>query len=108
MRRLQSRPCEILPAAEAAFAGPVPTELMDYLKANKGRLVPELDNLWKANGYKEAGTWQEVCVRCVNRTFFESRLNSWVQDNKVESAEQTAGTGLRLRTGPAWPYDDAP
>jgi hypothetical protein len=48
------------PAAEAAFAGPVPSELMDYLKAHKGRLMSELDNLWKANGYKEFGTWQEV------------------------------------------------
>ncbi|MGA9624361.1 MAG: DUF5597 domain-containing protein [Bryobacteraceae bacterium] len=47
-------------AAEAAFARPVPPELMDYLQKNKLTLWPDLLKLWEAAGAKTAGTWQEV------------------------------------------------
>ena len=47
-------------AAEAAFARPVPPELMDYLQENKLTLWPDLLKLWEAAGAKTAGTWQEV------------------------------------------------
>jgi len=46
--------------AEAAFAKPVPPELMDYLQKNKLTLWPDLRKLWEAAGSKTAGTWQEV------------------------------------------------
>ena len=46
--------------AEAAFAKPVPPELMDYLQKNKPALWPDLRKLWEAAGSKTAGTWQEV------------------------------------------------
>jgi hypothetical protein len=46
--------------AEAAFAKPVPPELMDYLQKNKLTLWPDLRKLWEAAGGKTAGTWQEV------------------------------------------------
>jgi beta-galactosidase GanA len=48
------------PAANQAFAGPVPKELMDYLMAHKDTLVPELRDVWATNGFKTAGTWTEV------------------------------------------------
>jgi hypothetical protein len=48
------------PAANQAFAGPVPKELMDYLVAHKDSLVPEFRELWEANGAKTSGTWTEV------------------------------------------------
>src|ERR1035437_4643103 len=48
------------PAANQAFAGPVPKELLDYLVAHKDTLVPELRDVWAANGLKTAGTWTEV------------------------------------------------
>jgi hypothetical protein len=48
------------PAANRAFAGPVPTELMSYLQAHKDSLIPELRELWAANGYRKSGTWEEV------------------------------------------------
>jgi hypothetical protein len=48
------------PAANAAFAGPVPAELMDYLAKNKDTLRPELKKLWDAAGDKTSGTWEEV------------------------------------------------
>jgi hypothetical protein len=47
-------------AAEAAFARPVPPELLDYLQKNKETLWPDLRKLWEAAGAKTAGTWQEV------------------------------------------------
>jgi beta-galactosidase GanA len=48
------------PAANQAFAGPVPKELMDHLAAHKDSLVPEFRELWEANGAKQAGTWTQV------------------------------------------------
>jgi hypothetical protein len=48
------------PAANRAFAGPVPAELMNYLEAHKNTLIPEFRAVWAANGYKSSGTWEEV------------------------------------------------
>lgn len=48
------------PAARAAFDGPVPRALMEYLEAHRDGLVPELRDLWATNGFKTSGTWQEV------------------------------------------------
>lgn len=48
------------PAANKAFSGPVPAELMDYLQKHKDSLVPELADVWKANGSKTSGTWEQV------------------------------------------------
>jgi hypothetical protein len=48
------------PAANRAFAGPVPAELMNYLEAHKDALIPEFREVWAANGYKSSGTWEEV------------------------------------------------
>jgi len=46
--------------AEAAFARPVPPELIAYLQKNRLALWPDLRKLWEAAGAKTAGTWQEV------------------------------------------------
>jgi len=48
------------PAANRAFAGPVPAELMNYLTAHKDSLVPEFRDLWAANGSRKSGTWEQV------------------------------------------------
>jgi len=47
-------------AAKKAYNSTVPNDLMQYLTAHKGKLQPELDSVWKANGYKTSGTWEEV------------------------------------------------
>jgi len=47
-------------AADAAFAAPVPAELMTYLAAHREALAPELRDRWVANGAKSAGTWTQV------------------------------------------------
>jgi beta-galactosidase GanA len=48
------------PAADAAFAGPVPAELMDYLVRHRATLAPELRDRWAAQGGHASGPWQEV------------------------------------------------
>jgi hypothetical protein len=48
------------PAANRAFAGPVPKELMDYLQKHKETLIPEFRQVWEAAGFKTSGTWEEV------------------------------------------------
>ena len=46
--------------AGEAFKKPVPDELMAYLQKNKENLVPELSQIWKLNGYKTKGTWENI------------------------------------------------
>ncbi len=48
------------PAADQAFAGPVPEPLMRYLADHKPTLNDELRTLWEANGFRQHGTWTEV------------------------------------------------
>lgn len=47
-------------AANKAFAGQVPAQLMTYLSKNKNTLRPAIANAWKAQGNKLKGTWEEV------------------------------------------------
>jgi beta-galactosidase GanA len=46
--------------ANAAFAGQVPSRLMDHLTKNDKDLVPEFRNVWVKAGRKPSGTWEEV------------------------------------------------
>jgi Domain of unknown function (DUF5597)/Beta-galactosidase len=48
------------PLAEAAFAKPVPSELMSYLVAHKEELIPDLKEVWARTNLRESGTWTEV------------------------------------------------
>jgi hypothetical protein len=48
------------PAANDAFAKPVPKELMDYLAKPKQDLLPEFKQVWDAAGSRTSGTWEEV------------------------------------------------
>jgi hypothetical protein len=48
------------PAANRAFADPVPKDLMDYLQKHKETLIPEFRQVWEAAGSKTSGTWEEV------------------------------------------------
>lgn len=48
------------PLANKKFRENVPTELMQYLKKNKGNLVPEFSEVWARNGYRDSGTWEEI------------------------------------------------
>ncbi len=46
--------------ANAAFAGEVPPELMQYLVKHKNNLLPELKEVWSTTGHKKSGSWTEV------------------------------------------------
>ena len=48
------------PAANQAFAAPVPKEFLDYLQKHKETLIPELHKRWEAAGFKTSGSWTEV------------------------------------------------
>ena len=54
------------PAANAAFEGPVPRQLMDYIQKHKDTLIPEFSQVWGANGFKTSGTWEEVFGQGIN------------------------------------------
>jgi beta-galactosidase GanA len=55
-------PRDYCPAANQAFNGPVPKDLMDYLQAHKLELAqaPQLLDAWQRAGFKTSGTWEEV------------------------------------------------
>jgi beta-galactosidase GanA len=46
--------------ANAAYAQPVPLELMEYLEKHKETLHPELRAKWAATGFKTSGNWETV------------------------------------------------
>ncbi|MCF8378718.1 MAG: DUF5597 domain-containing protein [Bacteroidales bacterium] len=48
------------PLANKLYKEQVPTELMDYLQKNKENLVPEFLNVWRENGCKIQGTWEDI------------------------------------------------
>ena len=48
------------PAANAAFAEPVPRELVDYLVAHKDALVPGMQRMWLDRGARTSGSWAEL------------------------------------------------
>ena len=48
------------PAANAAYARPVPAELMRHLADHKENLDPDLRALWRAAGYRTEGDWETV------------------------------------------------
>ncbi len=48
------------PLANEAFKKEVPKELLQYLQKNKEKLVPEFLEIWKKNGFKTSGNWEEI------------------------------------------------
>jgi regulator of sigma D len=46
--------------ANEAFIKEVPVDLIEYLQKNNEKLVPEFIKIWKENGYKKLGTWEEI------------------------------------------------
>jgi beta-galactosidase GanA len=48
------------PAANAAYFGPVPTALTDYLAKHRDSLAPQLKAAWEAHGEKTRASWPET------------------------------------------------
>jgi hypothetical protein len=78
------------PAANKAFEGSVPKELMDYLQQHKDTLIPVLRQVWEAAGFRTSGTWEEVFgkVRATDEIFmawsFARYINRVVEAGKAE------------------------
>ena len=64
-------------AANKAFNSQVPAELMAYLKAHKNELHPQLQKVWKENGYKEKGSWEEVFGKGQPKPDFKEGSTEW-------------------------------
>ena len=47
-------------AADQAFAAAVPSQLIEYIKAHRDTIDPELRSLWLQEGEKSSGTWAQV------------------------------------------------
>lgn len=50
-------------AANEAFSKPIPAALINYLTNNKNSLLPEVKKIWENNGFKTAGSWEEIFGR---------------------------------------------
>ncbi|KOP37040.1 mannonate dehydratase [Flavobacterium sp. WLB] len=48
------------PLANEAFKKEVPKEFIQYLQKNKEKLAPEFSAIWKKNGFKTTGNWEEI------------------------------------------------
>jgi beta-galactosidase GanA len=48
------------PAANQAFDGQVPRQLLSYLEQHRDTLLPEFRRVWEAAGAKNSGTWRVV------------------------------------------------
>lgn len=48
------------PLANDSFKKDVPKELLQYMQKNKQKLAPEFLEVWKKNGFKTSGNWEEV------------------------------------------------
>jgi hypothetical protein len=74
------------PAANEAFAKPVPQALMNYLEKHKDALLPELRKVWEAGGFKTSGTWEEMFGKGTtgNETFMAWHYARYV--NRVAEA----------------------
>ena len=59
--------------ANAAYKSHVPKELMNYLIEHKEYLYPELYKVWKANGFKATGSWEEI----FGKSEFKRDMKDW-------------------------------
>jgi len=88
--------------ANAAYFGQVPGELTGYLKEHRDDLFPELYNVWKANGFKTYGTWEEIFGKSEFRPdpedwqfysyYTEELFSAW---NYARYIEKVASAGKR-------------
>jgi len=92
------------PAAEAAFARPVPPELMDYLQKNKLTLWPDLLKLWEAAGAKNRRPWQEVsAVHRADEIFHGVELRRYMEPHGQGRQSRIRAAGLHEHVAGASP-----
>ena len=57
---LRGTPRDFSADANKAWKAQVPQQIVDYLKANKGQLQPDLERIWAKYGNKTTGNWEEL------------------------------------------------
>ena len=62
---------DLSPAAVKAWQSPMPTDMLSYLKTNKGKLFPALEKAWAENGNKTNGTWEEVLGKSTDQVEYK-------------------------------------
>lgn len=80
-------------AAEAAWQGKVPAELMEHLASNIDNLRPNLKAQWQAAGSKTSGTWAEVFG---NSPATEEAFQAWEFAKFVEAVAAAGRKELDL------------
>lgn len=50
-----------------AWQSTMPTNMIEYLQKNKGKLFPTLEKVWAANGNKTSGTWEEILGKSIEQ-----------------------------------------
>ena len=81
------------PAADAAFAGPVPRALTDWLAAHRATLAPPLRTLWEANGARREGSWAELFGRSEAAV---EVFTAWTYAHYVEAVAAAGKAQYRL------------
>ena len=88
--------------ANSAYNGPVPKKLIDYLVEHKESLFPELHKVWEVDGFKTAGSWEEIFGKSEFRPekedwqfysyYTEELFSAW---NYAGYAEKVAAAGKK-------------
>ena len=58
--------------ANKAWKAQVPVQVVDYLKANKGKLQPDMEQMWAKYGNKTTGNWENL--------FGTSEMNNQIEN----------------------------
>jgi Domain of unknown function (DUF5597)/Beta-galactosidase len=95
---LFNTPRDYSSAANSAFQSEVPRELMYYLLQHKNSLQPELDSVWKKNGYRIKGSWLDIFGKSIfdssnwnKLSFFTEELFTVYQYSKYIGKVAAAG-----------------
>jgi hypothetical protein len=94
--------------ANAAFARPVPAELMSHLQSHREILLPEFRRNWEAAGFKNAGSIAGFSLTHSNRTqqiqLGNYTLTATLRTNRRNPADlPERGYGLVMPLGPQIP-----
>ena len=65
--------------ANKAWKAQVPAEITNYLKANKGSLQPDLEQLWTKYDNKTAGNWEEIFGKSEDNNQQENSIRNFTE-----------------------------
>jgi hypothetical protein len=96
------------PAANDAFAMPVPKTFMEYLAKHKDGLLPEFRAIWEATGFKTSGTWEDVFGRGPADEIFMAWNYARYVDRVAEAGKAAYSIPMYINTWLVQPEDKGP